>query len=50
MESFHCETLTINKNGQIEQLQFSTAVLFVHTEEDSFKSWFVDITALSNQA
>lgn len=50
MESFHCDTLAITKNGKIENLQFSKAILFVHTEEDSFKSWFVDITSLSNKA
>lgn len=49
MDSFHCETLTLIKHSQSEDLHFEKAVLFVHTEEDGFKSWFVDITSLKNE-
>jgi len=48
MESFHCKIVTIKQNDIETGLDYESAVLFVHTESDGFKSWFVDITGLNN--
>ncbi len=50
MVSFHCETLTLIQHGESENLNYEKAILFIHFEEDGFKSWFVDITSLKNGA
>lgn len=48
METYHCSRVNLVKDGHIEPLHFASAVIVVHTEEDEFKSWFVDITAIEN--